>query len=105
MSQCQRCGAAMVSRTNKHTGAAFSGCSRFPACRFAMSAREDESDDDPWPAENEVPCTCREKIDGWGPVTCQVHAPEQPERQETREEAADRWRDEAVRVGFLPWTR
>lgn len=30
---CPRCGAAMVERRNRQTGAAFMGCSRFPACR------------------------------------------------------------------------
>lgn len=30
---CQRCGAAMVERRNRQTGAVFMGCSRFPACR------------------------------------------------------------------------
>lgn len=30
---CPRCGAAMVERRNRRTGAAFMGCSRFPACR------------------------------------------------------------------------
>jgi len=30
---CPRCGAAMVERRNRRTGASFMGCSRFPACR------------------------------------------------------------------------
>ena len=30
---CPRCGASMVERRNRRTGATFLGCSRFPACR------------------------------------------------------------------------
>ena len=30
---CPRCGAAMVERTNRHTGSAFWGCTAFPRCR------------------------------------------------------------------------
>lgn len=31
---CQRCGAAMVLRSNKRTGEQFWGCSTYPKCRY-----------------------------------------------------------------------
>lgn len=38
MSSCPICKAATVQRTNKTTGAAFTGCSAFPKCRWSAKA-------------------------------------------------------------------
>lgn len=42
---CPRCSSSMVQRTNRDSGEAFLGCSRFPSCRgtrpFASAARLD----------------------------------------------------------------